>query len=68
MNVTKAMNASLIHSPLFCEYAQRSLVEVLDLVQGQAFSCMTNARELLLQSKYQNKVHQIWSFTLKMIR
>jgi hypothetical protein len=41
MNATKAMNASLIHSPLFCEYPQCSLVEALkplELVQGQAVS------------------------------
>jgi hypothetical protein len=41
MNASKVMNASLIHSPLFCEYAQRSLVqslELLELVHGQAVS------------------------------
>jgi hypothetical protein len=43
MNAMKAMNASFIHSPLFCEYAGHSLVEAfkaLEAVQRQAVSCI----------------------------
>jgi uncharacterized protein (DUF1810 family) len=50
----RQINASLIHSPLFCEYAQRSLaeaLEALDAVQGQKVAgsqlcCETNAKTL----------------------
>jgi hypothetical protein len=63
-----AMNASLIHSPLFCEHARCSLVEAVKVRKGQAVSYIVwQMPESFYFKANQNQVYQIQSFTLKMI-
>jgi hypothetical protein len=63
-----AMNASLIHYPLFCEYARCSLVEAVKVRRQQAVCWIVQRMPESFYFKVnQNKVYQFRSFILKMI-
>jgi hypothetical protein len=66
----KAMNASLMYSPLFCEQAQRSLDKAFKArkTRESAVLCdMWDQRETICFKNKSEQSYQILSFTLKII-